>query len=301
MRAARSNPEPLSRPGPRLGAHLSIAGGLETSFDRALAVGAECLQIFVKNQRQWRAPPLTEEQIRRFRAAQRTSGVRPVIAHATYLLNLAATNPAIRQLSIDTMSLELQRCEALSLIGLVFHPGAYLDATLEGGISLIARGIDEVHARCPGFRAKLVLESTAGQGTAIGSRFEQLAAIIDQTCEPDRLGVCLDTCHLLVAGYDIRHADGYAAMMDELKRHLGLSTVKCIHMNDSKRELGSCVDRQEHIGKGCIGKEGFRLFVNDPGWRKVPMILETPKGVDGRGRDLDRMNLQRLKRLVART
>lgn len=283
---------------PRFGAHLSIAGGLETAFQRALAVGAECLQIFVKNQRQWRTPPLTDSQIRAFRTAQRASGIKPVFAHATYLLNLAATNPAVRRLSIDCMTVELERCEALGLIGLVFHPGAFLDGTPESGMRLIAAGIDEVHARCSGFRAKLLLECTAGQGTAIGARFEELEAIIQFARDPQRLGVCLDTCHLFVAGYDIRGAEGYAHTMAALKKHLGFPAVKCLHMNDSKREIGARVDRHEHIGKGCIGLEGFRLFVNDPRWRRTPMLIETEKGVDARGVDLDIVNLRRLRSLV---
>lgn len=300
MGKTRAKSAPASKMSPRLGAHVSVAGGLETGFARGLEAGCDCIQIFVKNQRQWRAKPLTNAEVRAFLAAQKASGIEPVMAHGTYLLNLAAPpGSPIRTNSIDTLTVELERCEALAIPGLVFHPGAYLAGTLEEGIRLIADGMDEVHRRCAGFRSRLLLEVTAGQGSAIGHRFEHLAEIIRQTAEPQRIGVCLDTCHLLVAGYDIRAAGGYAATMAELDHSLGVKLVECIHMNDSKRELGSRVDRHEHIGKGCIGREGFRLFVNDPRWKAVPMILETPKGKNARGVDLDKVNLKRLWDLVA--
>ncbi len=334
---------------PRFGAHMSVAGGLENAFTAGQGVGCDCIQIFVKNQRQWRAGPLTDEQVARFRAARSATGLAPVIAHASYLLNLASPARSTRDMSINAMVDELTRCEALGVESLVFHPGSHLgpsrdtngavrvppfnrrgdargsypsrdregavprhegtaprshedkwtedDAAL-AGIERIAESLDEVHRRCPGFRTVILLETTAGQGSAIGWHFEQLAAILDRVRDSDRLGVCLDTCHLFAAGYDFRTADGYAAMIDAMDQAFGLARVRCIHTNDSKKDLGSRVDRHEHIGKGKIGKAGLAHFVNDPRFRNVPFILETPKGKDGRGTDLDKANLKRLRSMI---
>ncbi len=277
---------------------MSIAGGLQHAFEAGVRVGCDCLQIFVRNQRQWRASPLTDEQVAAFDAARRETGLDPVVAHASYLLNLASPDRAMRKKSIHGMIDELGRCEALGVSALIFHPGSHMDDTMEAGIRRIARSLDEVHRRCAGYRTTILLETTAGQGTAIGYRFEQLAAILDQVREPDRLGVCLDTCHLFAAGYDFRTASKYAAMTDELDNVIRLPRVKCIHVNDSKRMLGSRVDRHEHIGKGKIGKHGFAHFLSDPRFASVPMILETPKGKDGRGTNFDKVNLKRLRVLI---
>ena len=278
-----------------LGSHLSVAGGAENALVEAARLGCDCLQIFVKNQRQWRARPLTDEQAERFHATRRETRVGPVVAHASYLLNLASPDGTMRRKSVRALIDELQRCETLKLDGLIFHPGAHLDGTLEQGIRRIARGLDQVQRACGGFNTRVLLETTAGQGTSVGYRFEQLAGIFDETAEPERLGVCLDTCHLFAAGYDFRKPDGYAEMIDRLDGAFGVARVECIHVNDSKREAGSRVDRHEHIGKGKIGKAGFVHFVNDPRWQGVPMILETPKGKDGRGADLDKVNMKRLR------
>ncbi len=224
-------------------------------------------------------------------------------------------------MSVEGLADELTRCEALGVAGLVLHPGAHLggearsskfevrkpsrdregadqESAILTGIVQIARGVDEVHRRCAGFTSMVLLETTAGQGTSIGWRFEHLRGILDRVGEPDRLGVCLDTCHLFAAGYDVRTPETYAAVVDDLERVIGVARVRCIHMNDSKREFGSRVDRHEHIGKGKIGKTGFASFVNDPRFAGVPMILETPKGTDGRGADLDQINLRRLRALM---
>lgn len=304
--------EPVKRGGPVLGAHLSVAGGLECAITNAAALGCECVQIFVKNQRQWRAPPLGMDQIARFRAAQSATGVAPIVAHASYLLNLASPDDRVRLRSVEALTDELQRCDAVGVAYVVLHPGAHLNnaecgmanaekgitAAEQAGIERIALSLDEVHRRCAGFRTMILLETTAGQGTSIGWRFEQLRAILDGVRERDRVGICLDSCHLFAAGYDFRSPEAYAATIGELDRAIGLAHVKCIHMNDSKRELGSRVDRHEHIGKGRIGKNGFAHFINDPRFAGVPMILETPKGVDGRGTDLDKVNLKRLRALA---
>jgi deoxyribonuclease-4 len=281
-----------------LGSHMSVAGGLENAFFAGKRVGCNCLQIFVKNQRQWRAPPLGKDQITAYKGAERETGLSPVVAHASYLLNLASPEATTRKKSIAAMVDELERCEALGVSALVFHPGAHMKDTLQAGMVRVAKSLDEVHRTCAGFRTMILLESTAGQGSAIGYRFAQLGAILDGAREPDRLGICLDTCHLFAAGYDFRKAEGYAAMIDEMDCAVGVATIRCIHMNDSKKKLGSRVDRHDHIGKGKIGKQGFAHFVNDKRWHGIPMILETPKGKDGRGTEFDKVNLKRLRGLV---
>ncbi len=288
----------ISLKGPRFGAHMSVAGGLENAFDDGARVGCECLQIFVKNQRQWKAPPLSDETIERYKNAKSATGLAPVVAHATYLLNFASAEKSLREKSILCMVDELERCEALGVSALIFHPGAHMKSTPAEGMKRVARSLDSVHRSCPSFCTRVLLETTAGQGTALGWRFEQLAEVIDQTKTPDRLGVCLDTCHLFAAGYDFRKADDYAVMIQEMDATFGSERVECIHVNDSKRELGSRVDRHEHIGKGKIGKSGFSHFVNDPRFHDVPFILETAKGKDGRGSELDTVNLKRLRSLV---
>jgi deoxyribonuclease-4 len=274
---------------------MSIAGGLELAFDHAERAGCDCLEVFVKNQRQWSAKPIAPEEIERFKAARVRTGIQPVVAHATYLINLASPDRAIRKRSLDAITDELLRCEALCIEALIFHPGAHMGAGIDEGVRRIAASIDEVYQRTAGIAARLLLECTAGQGSAIGAELSELGRIIDEVRAPDRLGVCLDTCHLFAAGYDIRNPEGYARMMDELHRHVGPDRVRCIHVNDSVRECGSRVDRHAAIGKGKIGKAGFAHVVNEPKFAGVPMILETPKGVDGRGTDLDRVNLKRLR------
>ena len=277
---------------------MSVAGGLENAFSAGVAAGCDCLQIFVKNQRQWNAPPLTQEQITRYQEAASATGLAPVIAHATYLLNLASPKQAMRDKSIRCMIEELTRCEALGVSGLVFHPGAHMDDPVELGIKHIAESLDTVHKACAGFSSMILLETTAGQGSAIGWQLQQIGDIIDQTKAPDRLGVCLDTCHLFAAGYDFRSREGYDTMTDEMERAFGIARIKCIHTNDSKKDCGSRVDRHDHIGKGKIGKTGFTHFVNDKRFAGTPMILETPKGRDGRGTDLDKVNLKRLRAMI---
>ena len=283
---------------PRFGVHLSVAGGLENACHAAVQIGCDCLQIFVKNQRQWNAPDLTPEQIERFRSARQDADLAPVVAHASYLLNLASPDRSQRRRSVRALADEYDRCEKLGVDCLVFHPGAHMDGTPAAGIKRIVSSLNEVVRRCDEGRCMILLETTAGQGTSIGFRFEQIGAILEGVKDSSRLGVCLDTCHLFAAGYDFRTAQGYATMMDELDRAIGVASVRCIHMNDSKREVGSRVDRHEHLGKGKIGKRGLARFVNDARWHLVPMILETPKGQDGRGTDLDKVNIKRLRALI---
>ncbi len=278
-----------------LGAHMSIAGGLEQAFGRALAAGCGVLQIFTKSNSQWRAKPLTEEDVQLFARTRAESGIARVVAHDCYLINLASPDPALWRKSHDAFAEEVERCERLGLQGLVMHPGAHMGAGEEAGLARIATALDEVHRRCPGYATRILLETTAGQGTSLGWRFEHLAGILMRVRESERIGVCLDTCHVFAAGYELRTEAGYRATMREFDRVVGLGRIEAFHVNDSKREFGSRVDRHEHVGRGKIGRAGFRWLMNDRRFRDVPMILETPKEDD-----MDRVNLAVLRGLRQR-
>ncbi len=277
---------------------MSIAGGLHRAFEAGVAVGCDCLQIFVKNQRHWQGPALTDEAVARFREALAETGLSPVVAHAAYLINLAADNTEIAARSEAALVDELERCETLGIPHLILHPGSHGGAGYEEGIGRIVSALDGVHRHTRGFATRIALETTAGQGFSIGSRFADLRAILAGVSDPERLRVCLDTCHLFAAGYEVSHGDGYAATMAELDEQVGADRVVCIHMNDSRRGCGSRVDRHAHIGEGCIGVAGLKLFVSDPRWASVPKILETPKGTNDAGVDLDVVNLERLRSMV---
>lgn len=289
---------PASATNQRFGSHLSVAGGLHLAFDAAVELGCDCLALFVKNQRQWAAPPLKDEAISLYREAQRRTGIGPVIAHASYLLNLASPAADGRAKSIRALIDELTRCEALDIPGLVVHPGAHMGDGVDAGIARIAASLDEVHAGTAGFKAMVLLESTAGQGTTIGHEIVHLGKLLGQAKQPERLGICIDTCHLFAAGYDLRKKENYDATIDELARCVGLERIRCIHTNDSKTPCGSKKDRHEHIGKGEMGNAAFANLVNDPRLANVPRILETEKGSDSRGVDYDRLNLKRLRGLI---
>ncbi|HIE39230.1 MAG TPA: deoxyribonuclease IV [Anaerolineales bacterium] len=264
----------------RLGAHESIAGGLHRAFDRARSVGCEAVQIFVKSNRSWAVKPLTEEEVARFKAKAAETGIHPVVAHTSYLLNLASPDGDLWRRSRDTLIIELERCEALDVGWLVLHPGSHVGAGEEAGLARVAQALGEVHAATPGFRTQILLETTAGQGTNLGYRFEQLAWLLEQTPQGERLGVCFDTCHVFAAGYELRTRGGYEATMAAFDQIVGLSRLKAVHLNDSKGELGSRKDRHEHIGEGHIGLEGFRHVLNDPRLAGLPGLLETPKSDD---------------------
>src|SRR5579862_1247592 len=236
---------------PRLGAHLSIAGGLPRAVDRAEASGCQALQIFTKSAGQWRAREIPPEEIALFKRRVRQTRIRPVVAHNSYLINVAAADPALRRRSIDALVEELDRAETLALDGLVMHPGSYTSGTESGGLKLIADGLAEVLASRRGARVRILLEHTAGQGTNLGHRFEHLAEIIDRLGGSPRVAVCLDTCHLLAAGYDIRSEEAYRETFRQFGRLVGFSRLKAFHLNDSKKPCASRVDRHEHIGKGC--------------------------------------------------
>jgi deoxyribonuclease-4 len=279
----------------RLGAHESIAGGLYKAFDRAQSVGCEAVQIFVKPNRQWAVKPLTEEDIARFKAKADETGIQPVVGHASYLLNLATLDEALWTKSRDMLTVELERCEALGVPYLVLHPGSHVGAGEDAGLARVAQALGEVHAATPGFQAQILLETTAGQGSSLGHRFEHLAWLMEHAPEGERLGVCLDTCHVFAAGYELRTPEGYATTMEAFDRVIGLEQLKAIHLNDSKGDLGNRKDRHEHIGKGGIGLEGFRHIMNDPRLAGLPGLLETPKGKELRE---DAENLAALRALI---
>lgn len=289
---------------PRLGAHLSIAGGLPRAVDRAEASGCQALQIFTKSAGQWRARELPPDEIALFRRRVRQTKIRPVVAHNSYLINLAAADPVLRARSIASLRDELDRAESLGLDGLVMHPGSFTSGTESGGLRLIADGLAEILASRPAMKTRVLLEHTAGQGSNLGHRFEHLADIIDLLGGSPRVGVCLDTCHLLAAGYDICSEKGYQDTFRQFGTIVGFARLQAFHLNDSKKPCGSRVDRHEHIGKGCLGLAPFRRILNDPRFAELPMLLETPKEDTPETRKksdvdpLDRMNLDVLRRLV---
>ncbi len=290
---------------PRLGAHMSIAGGLPRAVDRAEASGCEALQIFTKSTGQWRARTLPADEIALFRKRVEETAIHPVVAHNSYLINIAAASPILRAQSMASLGEELDRAEALGLDGLVMHPGSHTTGTPEAGLRLIADGLRELLAPRARGRTLILLEHTAGQGSNLGHRFEHLAEIIARLDGSPRLGVCLDTCHLLTAGYDLCTPRGYRATFREFDRLVGIDRIKAFHLNDSKKPCGSRVDRHEHIGKGCLGLEPFRMLLNDRRFAKLPMLLETPKleTPESRRRSdvdpWDARNLRTLRRLLA--
>jgi deoxyribonuclease-4 len=250
-----------------------------------------------KNSNQWNAKDLTDEEVRLFRRTLRQTRLRFPTAHDSYLINLASPDGALYRRSLEAFIVELQRAERLGLRYLVTHPGACLDSGEEAGLARVAGALDEVHRRCPGFRVQVLLETTAGQGTTLGHRFEHLARILHLVEEPDRLGVCLDTCHVFAAGYDLAPEHAYRATLHEFDRLIGLKRLRVFHLNDSLKPHGSRVDRHAHIGRGCLGLEPFRLLVNDRRFRNRPMLLETPKeGPDSE--DMDIVNLTTLRSLL---
>ncbi len=280
----------------RFGAHMSIAGGFDKAVDRAVQAGCDAVQIFTKNNNQWRAKPIEDAQVAAFAARLADSGIGPVVAHDSYLINMASPDDELWNKSIDAFRIELERCEQLSVPFLVTHPGSFVKSTEEQGIQRIADALNRVHDELPGYQVLTLLETTAGQGSSIGHRFEQLAAIIEKVSAPERVGFCLDTCHVFAAGYEIRTEEGYAETINSFDSILGLDNLMAFHFNDSKRELGSHVDRHDHIGAGQIGLDGFRHFVNDTRFADRSALLETPKS-DDLHEDVE--NLARLRDLIA--
>jgi len=278
-----------------LGAHMSIAGGVHRAIERACSIHCTAMQIFVKNNMQWFARPLGGEEIRAFCNHMQRGELLSIFAHANYLINLAATNPQFHAKSLRALAEELTRTHQLELPFLVLHPGAHLGAGEEAGLDKIIASIDAVFRVLPKIKIKIALETTAGQGSCLGHTFEQIAYIIDNARQPERLCVCLDTAHVFAAGYDISSESTVRKMFREFDRTIGLERLAAIHVNDSKAASGSRVDRHEHIGKGKIGLRAFRAILRDPRFRKLPKVLETPKGKDLRE---DVENLKTLRALI---
>jgi len=278
-----------------LGAHQSIAGGVEKSLARGQEAGCDTIQIFVKSPNRWVSKPLAGKNVDAFQAAVTETGVWPVFAHSLYLVNLATPDDALWHKSLDALTDDLERCEALGLPGLVLHPGSHVGSGEEAGLARIAMALDEVHARLPGYGVQVWLETTAGQGDHLGYTFGQLRTMIDGVRAPERLGVCFDTAHAFAAGYELRTRRGYEATWADFDATLSLDRLKAIHLNDSQRGLGSRRDRHEQIGQGELGLELFRFLMNDPRFRGVPMTLETEKGPDLAE---DKENLALLRSLI---
>jgi deoxyribonuclease-4 len=281
--------------GPLLGAHMSIAGGVGNAFLEGKKVDCDAIQIFTKSSRQWASKPYTKEEIEQFHINRKETGIGAVMAHDSYLLNMGSPDTALRARSVAAFIDEFERCEVLGVTNLIAHPGAHVGTGELDGIKTIAKSLDEVHKACPGYRARVTLEITAGQGSNLGYRFEQIADMIDATKESDRLRVCFDTEHAFAAGYDIRTREGYERTFAEFDEIIGIDLLAAFHLNDSKKEFHSRVDRHEHIGKGFIGVEAFRMLMNDKRFWGLPMCLETPKGPDLKE---DRENLELLRSLI---
>ncbi len=281
------------------GAHMSISGGLANAFARGQQVGCATMQIFTKSERQWVARPLTEQAIADYQAEQERTGIRPVVVHDSYLINMASPKDDLRAKSTDAFAEELNRCALLGIPYIVTHPGAHTGSGEEEGLQREAAELNRLFSEGIGGDVMVLLETTAGQGTTLGWRFEQLARLFELVPDyPQRLGVCVDTCHIFTAGYDIRTPETYAATFEAFDRLIGVEHIKVFHLNDTEKELGSRVDRHTHIGEGELGLESFRMLVNDPRFRHLPMIIETPKDSKDKAMKDDIRNLTRLHELL---
>lgn len=283
---------------PLFGAHLSVAGGLTRAVESALRLRCETLQIFTKNANQWAGKPLADDEVTGFRRALRDSRLQHATAHDSYLINLASPDDDLYRKSIDAFTQEVERAEALGLSYLVTHPGAHTGSGEDAGIARVVTALNEVHARCAGYGVTVLLETTAGSGTALGHRFEHLATMLAGVREPERLGICLDTCHVFAAGYPLSAEPDYRATFEAFDAVVGLKKLAVFHVNDSAKPFGSRVDRHAGLGLGHIGLDAFRRLVTDPRFRSRPMVLETPKEGDD-GQEMDPINLGILRSFVA--
>lgn len=278
-----------------LGAHMSIAGGVDKAIERGIQLSCTAIQLFTKNATQWKGKVFEEEEIARFLSLRKKSNISKILAHDSYLINLASGSPALRTKSINAFVNEMERCRILSIPYIIMHPGAHLGIGEDEGIKNIVHSLNVILEKTDGWPVDIALETTAGQGTSIGCRFEHLSRIIDGVKNREKIKVCLDTCHIFAAGYDISTAEGYDSVMKEFDRIVGIDRLVCFHLNDCKKGLGSRIDRHEHIGKGALGQLPFRLLMNDKRVENVPKIIETPKDKDMKN---DRMNLAVLRKMV---
>ncbi|MHB8057369.1 MAG: deoxyribonuclease IV [Desulfuromonadaceae bacterium] len=280
-----------------LGAHMSISGGLHLAVDRAVAAGCSVLQIFTRNSNQWKGKPVSEADAALFRSKFAASGLREVVSHDIYLINLAAPPGETRDKSLVAFRDELETCARLGINKVVMHPGSHLTESPETGLARVVEAFDQLFGEVPQFEGKVLIETTAGQGSNLGRTFEELGTIITGSRFPEKFGVCFDTCHTFAAGYDTASEEGYRDTMEQFDRLIGLGRLECFHFNDSKKGLGSRVDRHEHIGQGTLGLNPFRFILNDPRFATVPKILETPKGDAD---EMDGVNLALLRGLVGK-
>ncbi len=280
-----------------LGAHMSISGGLHLAVDRAVAAGCSVLQIFTRNSNQWKGKPVSEADADLFRSTFAASGLREVVSHDIYLINLAAPPGETRDKSLVAFRDELETCARLGINKVVMHPGSHLTESPETGLARVVEAFDQLFGEVPQFEGKVLIETTAGQGSNLGRTFEELGTIITGSRFPEKFGVCFDTCHTFAAGYDTASEEGYRDTMEQFDRIIGLERLECFHFNDSKKGLGSRVDRHEHIGQGTLGLNPFRFILNDPRFTTVPKILETPKGDND---EMDGVNLALLRGLVGK-
>lgn len=281
----------------KLGVHTSIAGGIHRSLIRGEELGCKVIQIFSSSPNQWETRPLTPEITARFRQTVLRTGIEPVSIHSSYLINLGSPSRQQGKKSVLALLEELERAEALGVPFVIAHPGSHGGSGEKKGLDRIARRIDELHRHTSGFRTRILLETTAGQGNALGYRFEHFQCLYHRIREPECLGICLDTCHVFAAGYDIRSMESVQDTLGRFHNLIGLQRLYVIHLNDSKTPLGSHVDRHEHIGQGKIGRKGFRNLLKDPRLKKLPMVLETPKG-KGTGVAEDKKNLRAIRSLL---
>jgi len=285
---------------PFFGAHMSVSGGLHKAVERIVSINGQALQVFTRNQRQWKAPPVTDEEAQAFREAVAEWGFPHVASHGSYLVNLASPDPDMAAKSRTALAEELARCGKLGIPMLVLHPGAHLGTGIPAGLAALVENLDAAleEAGDQAAGVDVLLENTAGQGSGLGSSFGELAEVLARSRHSGRLAVCFDTCHAFAAGHDLRTEEGHAAAFEEFERAIGIERLRLFHVNDAKVGLGSRVDRHEHIGQGGLGLAAFGRLVNDPRFADLPMVLETPKG-KGDGLELDRMNLETLRRLAA--
>lgn len=280
-----------------LGAHMPISGGLAKAVERGASIGCTTIQIFTKSNRQWKAKELSEQEIEQFKNTAKALNISPIVAHATYLINIASADPKISLASTQALSMELARCQSLNIPYLVLHPGAYGKGSPEEGLARISANLDAIFEEVPG-HTMILLETMAGQGTSLCWNFEQIATVIKKSTHKKRLGVCLDTCHAFVAGYDFKDKASYEKLWHDFDKLIGIEKLKAIHINDSKKGLGSRVDRHEHIGKGALGLEPFELLFNDPRFFDIPKILETPKVTEEPFTE-DKMNMATIMELLS--
>lgn len=278
-----------------LGAHMSIAGGLFNAFAEGERKGCDTIQIFVKSSNQWQAKAIADEELEKYHREQKRTGIAPVIAHDSYLINLGSPDPALLEKSRKAFLIEMERCEKLAIPYLVTHPGSFLDSSEQSGIDRVAGSLKWLFEQTPDFKMKIALETTAGQGSNLGYNFEQLAEMIDKSGQADRCMVCFDTCHAYAAGYDIACETGYGQTWRAFERIIGLEKLAAIHLNDSRKGLRSRVDRHEQIGKGTLGVRAFELIMQDRRFKNIPKILETPKGDND---EMDEINLKLLRKLA---